>query len=191
MQISCDCGEFKAELAAFPKNTPGRLACYCKDCQAYLNRIERSDVLDEYGGSEIIPVYPNELKILQGKESLKCYRLSRKGLFRWTAGCCNSPLFNTKPGFPWTGIFHTAYTNSDPTVLQSLGAIKSRIFGRDATGQPPFKIANTLNVKAMLCVMPFVIKGKLLNKSRGSDLFESDELTPIVKPEILEGYKHS
>lgn len=186
MQISCDCGAFKAELQAFPKNTPGRLACYCNDCQAYLNKIERTDVLDEYGGSEIIPVYPGEVKILQGKESLKCYKLTEKGLYRWTAGCCNTPIVNTPPGFPWAGIFHTAYKNSDPSSLDSLGKIKSRIFGKYAKGQPPFEIADKMGFKALLTVMPFVIKGKILKKAEGSEFFESDGRTPIAVPEILE-----
>lgn len=185
MHISCDCGSFKAELLAFPRNSPGRLACYCKDCQAYLNKIDREDVLDEFGGSEIIPVYPSELKILQGRESLKCYRLTEKGLYRWAAGCCNTPLVNTRPGFPWAGIFHTAYKNSDPGSLDSLGEIKSRIFGRDAKGQPPFNISEKLGFQAMMTVMPFVIKGKMFKKSEGSEFFESDGRTPITTPEIL------
>jgi len=185
MQISCDCGSFKAELLAFPKNTPGRLACYCRDCQSYLEKIDRADVLDDFGGSEIIPVYPAELKILQGKEHLKCYRLSEKGLYRWAAGCCNSPVLNTKPDFPWLGIFHTAYKKSDPSALESLGEIKSRIFGKYAKGQPPFVIADKLGFKALMTVMPFIIKGKLLKKATASEFFEDDGQTPIAEPEIL------
>ncbi len=185
MHISCDCGGFKAELTAFPKNTPGRLACYCKDCQAFANRLGRSDVLDEYGGTEVVPAYPSELRILQGKESLKCYRLTPKGLYRWTADCCNSPLINTRPGFPWLGILHTAYKNSDPQSLEGFGEIRCRIFGRDAVGDPPFKISEKLGLKALLTVLPFVIKGKLFKKSEGLELFESDGRTPISEPELL------
>lgn len=185
MQISCDCGDFKAELLAFPKNTPGRLACYCKDCQAFANRLGRSDVLDEYGGTEVIPVYPSELRILQGKESLTCYRLSPEGLFRWAAHCCNSPVINSRPGFPWLGILHTAYKSSDPASLDNLGEIRCRVFGRDAIGKPPFEISEKLGFKAILTVLPFVIKGKLLNKGEGMELFESDGRTPISAPQLL------
>ncbi len=185
MHISCDCGSFKARLTAFPKNTPGRLACYCNDCQAFSNRINRSDVLDPYGGTEVIPAYPSDFKVIEGKQHLKCYRLSAKGLYRWTANCCNSPIANTPPGFPWLGLFHTAYKNVDPQSLDSLGEIKSRIFGRDAKGDPPFAIAENLGLKAVITVLPFVIKGKLFNKSKDSEFFESDGRTPVSTPEIL------
>lgn len=184
MNISCDCGSFKAKLLAFPKNTPGHLACYCRDCQAYLNRIDRADVLDAYGGTEIIPAYPSELKILQGKALLQNYKLTEKGLHRWATTCCNSPMVNAKPGFPWLGIYHTAYKNTDPSALDRLGGIKSRIFGRDAIGEAPFNISEKITFKDMMVVLPFIIKGKITNKSRGSEFYHADN-TPIVEPIIL------
>jgi len=112
MKISCDCGTFKADLTAFPKNTPGRLVCYCKDCQEYLEKINRKDLLDNYGGTQVIPAYPKEVKIIEGGDSLKCYRLSSHGLHRGAAGCCNTPIINGKPGVCWAGIFHSASTLS-------------------------------------------------------------------------------
>lgn len=66
MNIQCECGKFRAELEKFPKNTPGRAICYCDDCQTYLHYLGRSDLLDSAGGTQIIPVYPSEMKVLQG-----------------------------------------------------------------------------------------------------------------------------
>jgi len=187
MKISCDCGTFKAELTAFPKNTPGRLACYCKDCQAFLEKIERQDLLDSYGGTEIIPAFPKEVNILEGRDSLKCYRLTSDGLLRWATSCCNTPIMNIRPGFGWAGFFHSVYTNQDPDALSGLGDIKSRIFGRDAIQGAPFKISNKVGFKDMLTVLPFIIKGKLFKMHKPSDFFESDNITPVVEPEILSG----
>jgi len=184
-EIRCDCGEFKAILTAFPKNTPGRLACYCSDCQDFLLKINRLDRLDEFGGTEIVPVYPSEITFSQGKEQLQCNRLTEDGLLRWRTSCCNSPIANTRAGFPWIGLFHSAYTATDPESLTRLGNIKSRIFGRDAKKGAPFKISNKVSISDMFIVIPFIIKGKLFKKNKDSPFFESDGTTPICVPHVL------
>ncbi len=186
MKISCDCGSFRANLISFPKNTPGRLVCYCRDCQVYAERLGRQDVLDGYGGTEVIPVYPKEIEILQGVDTLKCYRLTKNGTYRWATSCCNSPILNTRAEFPWAGILHTAYTSSEPNALSTLGEIRSRINGQHALDGAPFKISEKIKFKDMLVVMPFIIKGKILQMHKGSPFFEADNVTPICKPEILE-----
>ncbi len=52
-------------------------------------------VLDERGGSQIIQVPPKNLTFTQGREVLASMRLTEKGLLRWYAGCCNTPIGNT------------------------------------------------------------------------------------------------
>ncbi|MEN0060360.1 MAG: DUF6151 family protein, partial [Bdellovibrio sp.] len=92
MEIQCECGQFKAKIEPFPANTPGRCICYCDDCQTYLHHIGRADLLTAAGGTEIIPVYPQQIHILTGQELLRCTRLSPKGLFRWWVACCHTPI---------------------------------------------------------------------------------------------------
>ncbi len=181
-EIACDCGKFKASLTAFPKNTTGRLVCYCGDCQNYLAKIDRPDRLDNFGGTEIVPVYPSEIEFLQGKEQLQCNRLTKEGLFRWKASCCNSPIANTRVGFPWVGLFHSTYTAVDTDILSRLGNVKSRIYGRDAKKGAPFEISNKISFRDLLVVLPFVIKGKIFKKHKNSPFFESDGITPISSP---------
>ncbi len=183
MKISCDCGAFIAKLKAFPKHTPGRLVCYCDDCQAFVEKIQRADVLDAYGGTEEIPVYPKEIEIIQGIETLKCYRLTTKGTYRWATSCCNSPILNIKPGFPWAGTFYTTY--KDPAAPSALGDVKARIYGKYALAGAPFKISEKIAFKDMLVVMPFLVKGIILGMDKQSPFFGSDNKTPIVEPEIL------
>lgn len=124
MKIECDCGKFKAELIKFAGNNPGRLVCYCDDCQSFAKKLGREDLLDPYGGTEIIPVYPNNYKIVEGEEFLQCNLLREKGLNRWSVTCCNTSVANTMPKFPWVGIIHKAYTNADPQCLEKLGISK-------------------------------------------------------------------
>ncbi len=185
MQVSCDCGAFQAELTHFPAHSPGRLMCYCSDCQRYLKKLGRQDLLDAYGGTEIIPVYPNEFRIIQGQEQLVCNQLRPEGLFRWSTRCCNSPVGNIRAKFPWLGILHSAYSAADPKSLERLGPVRSRIYGRDAKGAPPFHIADKIGFKDMLTVLPFLARGALGGKYKNSPFFTVDNASPIIPPRLL------
>ena len=182
MEIQCECGKFRARLNAFPNNTPGRLVCYCDDCQSYLHHLKRDDLLDANGGTEVIPAYPADVEILGGLEYLQCTRLSPTGTFRFSTSCCNTPIVNTRPNKPWAGFLHCVYSAG---VDQMLGPVRSRIMGRYAKGTPPSGTPERFNLRAMLSVMPFILKGKLLKKARPSPFFNKDGITPIVVPRIL------
>lgn len=184
MEIQCDCGKFRAELTQFPKNTPGRLICYCDDCQAFAHYLKRPDLLDENGGSEIIPAYPADIKIIAGKELVKCVRLHSKGLYRFFTSCCFTPIANTDPIRPWAGILRRMYVNKDPTKLdRELGAVKSSIMGKHAKGTPPEGTPQTFDFKGMVTVLPFIIKGKIFGKAKPSPFFDKGE--SIVEPKVL------
>jgi hypothetical protein len=156
MQIQCECGAFRAQLQNFPRNTPGRLACYCDDCQTFAHRLNRADLLDAAGGTEVIPVYPAEIQILAGREVLKCLRLSPDGLYRWYVSCCNTPVANVRPRFPWVGMVHRVFTVQDAGYLErTFGAIRSRIMGRYARGTPPSGTAEKIDFKGFVTVLPF------------------------------------
>lgn len=186
MQIQCECGKFRAQLEKFPRNTPGRLACYCDDCQTYAHYLNRVDLLDAAGGTEVVPVYPVDMKILEGRDVIKCVRLSPNGLYRWYAGCCNTPVAATRPGFPWLGLVHRVYDVKDPGYLaRTLGPVKSRIMGRFAQGTPPDGTAAKIDFKGFMTVFPFLFKGLLTGKARHSPFFEQDGRTPIIAPIVV------
>ena len=50
--------------------------CYCKDCQAFARFLERPDLLDPAGGTDIFQMPPA--------------RLSDKGVLRWYTDCCRT-----------------------------------------------------------------------------------------------------
>ena len=191
MIIQCKCGQFSARLKAFPKATPGRLVCYCDDCQSWLHHLHRADLLDANGGTEVIPAYPADVEIVSGREHLKCARLSPKGTLRFYASCCNTPVVNTALDKPWAGFLRGVYTadgsgdGSGRTVDQILGAVRSRIMGRYAKGTPPAGTPQKFDFKALRTVLPFMLKGILFGKSKPSPFFGDDGVTPIVAPNIL------
>lgn len=179
MKIQCDCGSFQAELVDAPKSSPGRLVCYCDDCQKFANDLGRTDVLDEFGGTQVVPAYPSEVSFLVGESNLCYSRVTRNGLYRYSTSCCNSPIANTRPNFPWAGIFHSAYTAADPNALAKFGEIRGRIMGKFAKSDPDFEISDKISLRDMLTVLPFVVKGKLFGKHKHSPFFETDGTTPI------------
>ncbi len=186
MDIQCQCGAFRARLKAFPKNTPGRLVCYCDDCQTYARYLGRADLLDANGGTEVVPAYPADVEILQGQEHLKCTRLSPKGLFRFSTTCCNTPVANLQPGAPWAGFLRCMYTAKGTQGLDdALGPVRGRIMGRFAKGTPPAGTASKINLKAMASVLPFMLKGALTGKGKPSPFFAADGVTPIAQPYVL------
>ena len=184
MQIQCKCGKFSVDLLKFPKNTPGRLKCYCDDCQAYLHHLQRADLLDENGGTEIIPLYPADVKILSGKEYLKCTRLSSKGMFRFATTCCNTPIANTGSKGPWAGFHRCMFASKNSDQLdQVLGKVKSSIMGKFAKGTPPPGTPQKFNFKGMKTVMPYILRGILLGKAKPSPFFDENSnafAAPVV-----------
>jgi hypothetical protein len=182
VKFQCDCGAFTADTGEGWKSSPGRLVCYCDDCQEFAQQIGRADVLDEFGGSEIIPVYPNQITITSGVDKLCHTALSNKGPIRISTTCCNSPILNTRANFPWAGVFNTAFVSADSNALEKFGNIKARIMGKFAKPSAPYKISEKISLRDMLVVMPFIVKGKITGKHKGSAFFEEDGETPVSTP---------
>jgi hypothetical protein len=184
MEIQCECGKFRAELTRFPRNTPGRLKCYCDDCQAFLHYLKRADLLDQNGGSEVIPSYPADVKLIAGKELVKCMRLSTTGMYRFSTACCNTPIANTDPKRAWVGFHRSMFTAKDPNLLdKALGPVKCSIMGKHAKGTPPAGTPQTFDLKGMTIVMPYILKGIILGKAKPSPFFENGQA--VVTPTVL------
>ena len=159
--------------------------CYCDDCQSYLHHLGRAELLDANGGSEIIPVYPSEIKILSGHEQLVCTRLYSHGMFRFSTSCCKTPIGNTDPKRPWLGLARRIFNAKDPSQLDRIfPRIRAGIMGRFAKGQPPKGTPQKFNLNGMVAVMPFILKGIVTGKAKPSPFFKSDA-TPIVVAHIL------
>lgn len=187
MDFKCKCGAFHANIEPFPGSSPGRCVCYCDDCQRFARHIGREDLLDAHGGTEIVPVYPKDYRIVSGRDEIRCTRLSPRGLYRWWVRCCNTPIGNVQPGFPWVGLNGPALLLNQPdSVRRGLGPIRSRIQGKFASPQPPPPgTSEKLGLKDVRVVLPFVLKGFLLRKGSPSPFFSADGKTPIVEPEVL------
>lgn len=117
-------------------STVTRIVCYCDDCQAFLHHLGRREFMDEQGGSDIVQIAPAALSFQRGTEQIAAVRLSPKGLFRWYATCCKTPLGNTlTPAVPFIGILTPAFVSANPDEL--FGKPLGSILGKFAVGEPP------------------------------------------------------
>lgn len=137
--MKCQCGALQgfAEVPAARKG--GRFTCLCDDCQAYAHYLGRAqDVLDINGGTDIFPMTPANIKITQGIENLKGCRLSDKGMYRWYAGCCKTPIGNTMASAktPYVGVCSVImdYPADNRLRDSELGPVSMRLNGKFGIG---------------------------------------------------------
>ena len=134
VDLRCRCGTVEGRVENAASDTVNRLVCYCRDCQAYLHHLGRADLLDASGGSDIVQVAPAQLSYTRGTDRIAAVRLTAKGLHRWYASCCKTPLGNTLgPGVPFVGVLAHLFGAPDDIV----GPPAGRMFGKFAVGAPP------------------------------------------------------
>lgn len=129
LHLNCRCGNVVAALDPAALALGTHVHCYCRDCQAFARHLGAQDLLAAGGASPIYQTTPDHLHILHGAEYLACLRLGPKGLIRWYARCCSTPMANTLPTskIPFVGIL--AWTFPDPAPL---GAVRAVGFAKQA-----------------------------------------------------------
>jgi hypothetical protein len=116
--------------------TVTRIVCYCDDCQAFLHHLGRSELMDSQGGSDIVQIAPASLTFRRGTEQIAAVRLNPKGMFRWYATCCKTPLGNTlMPAVPFIGVLAPAFASAN--LDDTIGKPLCGILGKFAIGEPP------------------------------------------------------
>ena len=140
VELSCRCGKVHGLLRNASRSTVNRCLCYCEDCRGFLHHLGRADLLDAHGGTEIIQVAPAALAFDRGTEEIRAVRLGPKGLFRWYAECCKTPLGNTmKPSLPFVGIAHELFRGAPDGARRDevFGRPRGAVHGKQAIGEPP------------------------------------------------------
>lgn len=84
----------------------------------------------------MVQVLPSRVEITSGVENVACARLSAKGLHRWYASCCNTPLANTvsTPRVPLVGLWRPNFD-----TLEAIGPVVTQVFTRMALPGGPVK----------------------------------------------------
>lgn len=184
LQLVCSCGTVRGTTTDMNAKTGTRIMCCCHDCQSFAQFLEKEDtVLDNYGATEIFQIPVSYVKITQGNEQIACVRLSQKGMYRWYAQCCNTPIGNTmKAGVPFIGLIHSFMDNEsikDAELSENLGYLQTK-FARKTV--PLDQQASQFGVMSKIVFN--LMKWKIKGLDKPSAFFE-DNGQPIVKPKIL------
>jgi hypothetical protein len=131
-------------VSEFAPASAFRLVCYCKDCQGFARVLDRADVLDAAGGTDIEQMPPGRVKLTAGSDAVQSLRFSNR-VFRWYASCCRTPIANTSSSarVPFFGLVHSfigveAEARSRNRILDEiLGQPLCRIYERSASGPLP------------------------------------------------------
>ena len=102
--LRCECGQVRGEVDVIRGYARG--TCHCKDCQAYARFLGKPGLMDDNGGTDIVPMAPAGVHIHEGMAQVACMSLGPKGLLRWYAACCRTPLANTAraSSLPYVGV---------------------------------------------------------------------------------------
>ena len=140
MELGCRCGEIHGLLCGVAPSDVNRVICYCDDCQAYLHQLGRADLFDAHGGTEIVQVAPSSVAFDKGAAHVVGLRLAPKGLYRWYAHCCKTPLGNTlSPTLPFIGMPLEIFRGApDPQRRDEIfGQLRGGVFSKFAIGGIP------------------------------------------------------
>jgi hypothetical protein len=180
-QIQCKCGTIRGQLDS--TGISSRVVCYCADCQAFAEFLGKSnEVLDVHGGTEIVQVAQPCLSFSQGQAHLAAVQLSEKGMVRWYAACCNTPIGNTliNPKVSFIGVIHSCLDRAK--MDRDFGKNVAEVNTNAAIGEPKPKQRGILGV--MLRFIGIVLTTRIGGRYRKSPLF-NESGAPIVRPRVL------
>lgn len=112
-------------------------------------------------------------------------RLTEKGLLRWYAACCNTPIGNTlhTPKLSFIGLVHNCLENDAPPLRDSFGPVRAWVNTNGAKGEPKPKVAGQGPV--IWWFLTRVLQARLNGAYKRTPLFRADTGMPVVTPRIL------
>ena len=182
--LQCRCGRLVGVIAQTARVT--RMTCYCRDCQAYAHALGNPEaILDQIGGTDIVATLQQHVRLTKGAESLACLSLSERGLLRWYAGCCDTPIANTarNPKLSYVGLVHTCLGPSQHSLDVAFGPTSMPVNTKHAKAPVA---ANALSALTPLVrIFASVARARLNGTYAQSPFFVAPAGKPVVAPRVL------
>lgn len=182
--LRCQCGTLRGHVSHTESVCRG--VCYCKDCQAYAHFLGKADeMLDEMGGSDVIATLPQYVSFTQGVDRLTCMSLSDKGMLRWYASCCKTPIGNTARDFKVShvGLLHNCLQDPSTSLDSAFGPVRMRVGMKSAKGSPKAMAAST--TVSILRFMARLVRARLDGSYKNTPFFDPETGIPRVAPRVL------
>ena len=131
LRFRCECGAVTGHVAVASPAAGNHVVCHCADCRASAIHLGRPDP-GAAKGTGLWQTTPDCVAVETGAENLAIQQLSPKGLYRWYASCCNTPMFNTlrAPRLAFVGIPTDRLSETAP-----LGPLIGRAFLKGQNGK--------------------------------------------------------
>lgn len=189
LPVRCRCGRVRGAVRGLSGSRGNRVVCYCDDCQVFAHFLGRAEeILDAHGGTEVFQTSPARLELPTGKEALACVRLTPKGILRWYAGCCCTPIANTLPTrrIPYVSLIHSCLDAGTGSRDAALGPVRGRVQARFASRRPAGPdVYDGVPVAMLLRAGGAVLAAGLRGDHRRSPLFDQSTGHPIAAPRVL------
>jgi hypothetical protein len=187
LPILCSCGTLRGVLRGVSPSRGNRVVCYCGDCQSFAHFLGRADeVLDPRGGTDIFQTSPARVEFTRGRERLACMRLTPKGLLRWYADCCKTPIGNTAPTreIPFVGVICVCLDRGSRDA--ALGPVRAHVNTTAAKPDAEGHEVRTSGVlPSILRFVRLVLQARLRGDQRKSPFFDASTAEPSVTPRVL------
>jgi len=176
LEFSCTCGALQGVIKADGVQSGTRAVCFCPDCRAGELYFDQPDPAP--GPVDIFQMAPDSLEIAKGREHLAAIRLGPKGMYRWYASCCNTPIATTMTSakFPFAGFNVSRISNAD-----KLGPVISKGFVPQSNGKR--KHENLL--PAVWGMLSRAIGSRLSGRWRINPFFDTETGRPVAPPKVL------
>jgi hypothetical protein len=181
VSIQCRCGHVRGMARAVSPHTVNHSICYCHDCRAFSHWLEREDLLDPHGGAPLVQLARSRLEITAGFDQVRCMRLSPKGMFRWFAACCRTPLGNTVASIPFVGVARSVLQIGDADPVTRFGPVLYAQAGEAVGGAPP---GTRLSLRGLLHVGRLIAAWFLRGRGHPTPFFDRAN-RPRVAPQVL------
>ena len=120
-----------------------------------------------------------------GIEHLACLSLTQKGLLRWYAKCCNTPICNTARNWkvPYVGLL-SGCLKTDPAAFErSFPQVQMRVNTQSAKqAPPPMRLRTAISLAGF---MPRVMLSSISGAYRQTPFFDQAEGAPVVAVKVL------
>ena len=186
IEFGCRCGAVGGVVSPAQPSLSIRVTCYCDDCQAFAHYLGRADLLDARGGSDIVQVPPASVTFTRGWDQIDGVRLGVKGLYRWRARCCQSPLGNTAtPAIPFVGLPASSFLAEGAGPDAVFGKPRGAIMGQFAIGGAP-PGTKGIPLKLMASTIARVLGWRLRGRTWPHPFFDRETVKPLYSFTTLE-----
>jgi hypothetical protein len=185
--LRCRCGRVHGIANEVAPHRGFHFICYCRDCQGFARFLERPDVLDAAGGTDIFHMPASHVKLTAGADAVRCLQFSSR-VFRWYTDCCRTPVANTAgPRFPVIGLIHS-FMGRDANGRgrdDLLGAPLCRIFEHPAVGPLPPNAPPPPSFRLYVLRVPKLLGWWLRGLGQPNRFFDAHTGAPLSAPRVV------